>query len=160
MRTSFLYTAILLLLVSGCAKKESIDPCSYDPCGVVAPASEIQSVQSYLSSNSLTAIQHCSGAFYIIDVPGAGSSPTICSYINTKYTGRLTDATVFDQGTFQQPLQLGALIRGWANTLPLIKTGGKMRLFLPPSLGYGNRPAGSIPANSILIFDIELTTVQ
>ncbi len=160
MRKSFLYTALLLLLISGCAKKESIDPCTYDPCAVVAPAPEIQSLQSYLASNSITAVQHCSGAFYVIDAPGAGLSPTICSYINTKYVGRLTDGTVFDQGTFPQPLQLGALIRGWANTLPLIKTGGKMRLFLPPSLGYGNRTAGSIPPNSILIFDIELTVVQ
>lgn len=148
------------LLVLGCVKKDTANVCSYDPCSVVAPASEIQSVQSYLTANGLTATQHCSGAFYIIDAPGTGAMPGICSFINTNYVGKLTNGNIFDQGTFREPIQLGGLVRGWANTLPLLKTGGKMRLFLPPTLGYGSNAAGTIPANSILIFDIELTLVQ
>jgi FKBP-type peptidyl-prolyl cis-trans isomerase FkpA len=144
----------------GCLKKEGTDVCSYDACSVVAPSSEIQAVQSYLTANGLTAQQHCSGAFYIIDAPGTGVSPGICSYVNTNYVGKLTDGTVFDQGSFPRPYQLGSLVRGWANTLPLLKTGGKMRLFVPPTLGYGNRQSGTIPPNSILVFDIELTSVQ
>lgn len=160
MRQILIYTGILLFFISGCTKKETIDPCKYDACAVVAPASELQAVQSYLTSKGLTAIQHCSGAFYIIDVAGTGAAPGICSFVNTNYVGKLTDGTIFDQGTFQQPIQLGGLIRGWANTLPLIKQGGKMRLFLPPTLGYGNRAVGNIPANSILVFDLELILVQ
>jgi FKBP-type peptidyl-prolyl cis-trans isomerase FkpA len=80
--------------------------------------------------------------------------------INVNYTGRLTNGTVFDQGTFPQPYKLYDLIRGWTSTLPLIKQGGRMRLFIPPSLGYGARAIGSIPANSILVFDVELTFVN
>ncbi len=157
---TFLYSAVFVLLFLGCDKKDAIDPCSYDPCKVVAPAAQIQSVKDYLIANGITAVQHCSGAFYVIDVQGTGAAPGICSYVNANYTGKLTNGTVFDQGTFQEPLQLASLIMGWANTLPQLQKGGKMRMFLPPSLGYGAQTVGTIPANSILIFDIELTFVQ
>jgi FKBP-type peptidyl-prolyl cis-trans isomerase FkpA len=55
---------------------------------------------------------------------------------------------------------LGQLIVGWQKGLPLISSGGKITLYIPPSLGYGSAAAGSIPANSILIFDIELISVS
>ncbi|HEY0057714.1 MAG TPA: FKBP-type peptidyl-prolyl cis-trans isomerase [Flavisolibacter sp.] len=164
MRKLLLCSIVFVLLAGGCAKDEQECRADYDPCSFVAPASEIQAVQSYLAANNLTAVQHCSGVFYIIDAPGTGAAPDICSMINTNYVGKLTNGQVFDSGTFQENIQLGGLIRGWVNTLPLIKKGGKIRMFIPPSLGYGNRevgtPPNTIPANSILIFDIELTVVQ
>jgi FKBP-type peptidyl-prolyl cis-trans isomerase FkpA len=146
-------------MASGCVKKDRVDPCNYDPCSFVAPASEIAAVQSYLASKNLTAVQHCSGVFYIIDAPGTGAAPSVCSTITANYIGTLTNGTEFERGSLPRT-QLGGLIRGWANTLPLIKAGGKIRMFIPPSLGYGNRANGTIPANSILIFEIDLITVQ
>lgn len=161
MRELLLCFLVVVICVTGCSKKkEVLDPCTYDPCATVAPATEIQSVQTYLTSKGLTATQHCSGVFYIIDAPGSGAAPNVCSYINTNYVGRLTNGNGFDSGMFRAPIQLGGLIRGWANTLPLIKQGGRIRMFLPPSMGYGNQAAGTIPPNSILIFDVELTFVQ
>jgi FKBP-type peptidyl-prolyl cis-trans isomerase FkpA len=150
---------LMLFIFTGCLKSPSHE-CNYNACAVVAPASEIQAVQNYLSAHSITAVQHCSGVFYVIESQGTGVAPTACSFINANYTGKLTDGTVFDQGSFQQPYQLTGLIRGWTNTLPLINRGGKIHLYVPPTLGYGSQPVGSIPANSILIFDIELTSVQ
>jgi FKBP-type peptidyl-prolyl cis-trans isomerase FkpA len=160
MLKSVVYAFLFVVLAGGCMKNDTVDPCNYDPCSLVAPASEIAAVQSYLATNNLTAVQHCSGVFYIIDAPGTGAAPDICSMVNTNYVGKLTNGNVFDQGSFQRPIQLGGLIRGWANTLPLIKQGGKIRMFVPPSLGYGSQAAGSIPPNSILLFDVELTVVQ
>jgi FKBP-type peptidyl-prolyl cis-trans isomerase FkpA len=150
---------LVLFTFPSCLKSPNTD-CKYDACATVAPASEIQAVQSYLTAHSITAIQHCSGVFYVIDSVGTGAQPTPCSYINATYTGSLTDGTVFDQGSFQQPYQLTGLIKGWTNTIPLIKKGGRIHIYVPPSLGYGNQPSGSIPANSILIFDIDLSFVQ
>lgn len=159
---SLLFAVIVIVSLSGCLKgsEGTEQNCNYDPCSFVAPTTEITSVQTYLTDNNITATQHCSGAFYIIDAAGTGAIPNICSFINASYVGKLTNGTVFDQGAFQQPLQLRQLIRGWINTIPLIKQGGKIRLYLPPSLGYGSQANGSIPANSILIFDLELTFVQ
>jgi FKBP-type peptidyl-prolyl cis-trans isomerase FkpA len=98
--------------------------------------------------------------FYIIQSAGTGTKPTACSYINANYTGKLTNGYVFDQGSFPQPYQLTGLIRGWTNTIPLIQNGGRIHLYIPPSLGYGNATVSSIPPNSILIFDVQLTSVQ
>ncbi len=154
------YLSIVIFSITGCLKNDGDDACEYDQCASVAPASEIQEVQNYLTTQGITAVKHCSGVFYKIESPGSGSSPNVCSAINAKYKGQLTNGTIFDQGEFPRPLQLGSLIKGWVNTLPLIKQGGKIHLYIPPALGYGNQAVGSIPPNSILIFDIELTFVQ
>jgi len=72
----------------------------------------------------------------------------------------LIDGTTFDQtGSSAVTFQLGQLISGWQLGLPLIKPGGKIKLYLPPTLGYGSRTVGSIPANSILIFEISLVAI-
>ena len=54
---------------------------------------------------------------------------------------------------------LNGVIPGWTDGIPLIKQGGRIHLYIPPSLGYGNRAVESIPANSILLFDVTLDTV-
>jgi FKBP-type peptidyl-prolyl cis-trans isomerase FkpA len=73
----------------------------------------------------------------------------------------LTNETVFD-GTSSTPARftLNQLISGWQLGVPLIKKGGRLILYLPPSLAYGSRASGPIPANSVLIFEITLVDFQ
>lgn len=149
---------VLAVLFFACNKKDN--SCDYNSCAYVAPASEIQAVQTYLTNNAIVATQHCSGVFYKIETTGSGKNPTPCSGIYVKYKGMLTNGSVFDQQTSAVSFNLGSLITGWRNALPLISAGGRMILYVPPSLGYGNQTVGSIPANSILIFEIDLVTVQ
>jgi FKBP-type peptidyl-prolyl cis-trans isomerase FkpA len=149
---------LLLCAVSffGCVKNNNT--CTFNSCAVVAPQSEIQAVQAYLSANNITtAIQHCSGLYYEIITPGTGKSVDACGSVNTTYVGKLTNGSQFDANTAS--FGLGDVILGWQIGVPLIKEGGKIRLYVPPTLGYGNRAAGTIPPNSILIFDITLNTV-
>lgn len=163
---STLFCFLVLLSFTGCIKDQSESLCQYDPCAVKAPEAEIAAVQKYLTDNEITATQHCSGLFYTIANAGTGSSPGLCSYISVRYKGMLTNGTVFDEQTSPFLFQLGELITGWKNGLMLLKPSGKMRLYVPPSLGYGSRDITSregvviIPANSVLVFDIELVTVQ
>lgn len=153
----FAFGFFIVVFFSGCLKKKE-STCNYDACFDKAPASEIQAVQDYLTSQGITnAQQHCSGMFYVIDSAGSGKQPTACSAVDVNYTGKLTDGTVFDQGRYQN--YLGSVIEGWANGVPLIKEGGVIHLYIPPSLGYGSQANGTIPANSILIFDITLSSV-
>ena len=168
MLKKFVLGLIIMGSFTGCFKKNNDtnnNTCNYDPCSFKAPASEIEAVQAYLTDNSITATAHCSGLYYIIDQPGSGDSVTACGAIKASYVGKLTNGNTFDQGSFEQFYPLGNLIRAWANAIPLIKQGGKIRLFVPPSLGYANQAVKDrdgnvvIPANSILVFEVTLTDI-
>jgi FKBP-type peptidyl-prolyl cis-trans isomerase len=85
--------------------------------------------------------------------------PDLNSVVKVYYTGKLVDGTVFDERQSPEqplPFPLVNLIDGWQEGIPYIGKGGKEKLLVPSHLGYGSRTQGSIPANSVLIFDIEL----
>jgi FKBP-type peptidyl-prolyl cis-trans isomerase FkpA len=156
---------LLIVLISGtsCYKdKVNNTTCNYDPCATKAPATEITQLETYLSGAGVTnAIKHCSGMYYQIMTSGTDKTPTTCSFVSVNYKGTLTNGKVFDQTTGTPvSFNLISLIEGWKKGIPLIKKGGKIMLYIPPSLGYGSTVVGSIPANSILIFEIELVDVQ
>lgn len=142
-------------LMAGCKKVK----CGYDECAIKAPQSEVQAVQNYLASQNITnAIQHCSGLYYVIDTLGTGQYPNACAAVGARYIGKLTNGAIFDQG--QTSFSLREVITGWRNGIPLVRAGGKIRLFIPPSLAYGSQQVGTIPPNSILIFEVGLDVVQ
>lgn len=100
-----------------------------------------------------------SGLLYKIEKAGEGDSPKATDTVKVHYKGTLTDGTVFDSSyERKEPIefQLNQLIPGWIEAIPMLKKGGKMEIVLPPQLGYGDRQAGKIPANSTLVFEIEL----
>jgi len=85
------------------------------------------------------------------------------------YTGRLTDGTVFDSNVdpkfnhvepFKFTLGAGQVIKGWDEGLLGMKIGEKKTLTIPPEKGYGDRAVSTIPANSTLIFDVELVGIE
>lgn len=100
------------------------------------------------------------------DVVGTGAEAQLGNSITVKYTGMLTDQTVFDstekQGGTPATFKLveGGLIKGWTDGIPGMKVGGKRRLVIPSALGYGERGTQGIPGNATLIFDIELLDVK
>lgn len=155
-----------LLIASLCFLACSKKKCGYQDDGVVAPVTEQQAVKQYLDSMGITAVLHPRGFYYRIVAEGTGATPGECSQIKVAYTGQLTNGTVFDQQT-SFVTQLTNLIDGWQQGVPLIKKGGEIDLYIPPSLGYGGQSEKDattgdivIPAYSILIFDIKLLDVQ
>ena len=154
-----------MILLSSCSKNTD-DMCSYDACAFAAPASEVTLLEAYLASATITATKHCSGMYYTIDAAGTGAAATICSTVSVKYKGQLTTGAVFDESTTPVSFQLNGLIEAWKKGIPLIKAGGKIKLYCPPSLAYGSQVIRDpvtgdtvIPPNSILIFEVELTSV-
>ncbi|GEM_PF-1511200 len=98
---------------------------------------------------------------------GTGSEAKAGDIISVNYIGSLANGTVFDASakhggpaTFQ--IGVGQLIKGWDIGIPGMKVGGKRKLIVPPSLGYGSQNVGNgaIPPNSTLIFEVELLAVQ
>jgi len=120
---------------------------------------------AYLAENGKRegVISTDSGLQYEVVEEGQGNSPTAEDRVVTHYNGTLIDGSVFDSSVERgQPAEfvLNQVIPGWTEALQLMKEGGKMRIYLPPDLAYGSvSPGPGIPANSVLIFDIELIDV-
>lgn len=156
----------LIILISFCAvlgscKKSDPNNCNFTTSNVVVPASEMATLQAYVATRLTLPVLHPGGFYYEIMAAGTGTAiPAICSNVKVKYAGYLTNGTKFDEELTGITFKLGQLIVGWQRGLPLIKKGGSITLFLPPSLGYGSSAVGSIPANSILIFTIELLDLE
>ena len=123
--------------------------------------SEQAAIINYAAAQGNSATAHSSGLYYQITSPGSGPSPTSGSKIFIKYTGKLLNGTIFDQQTTASvSYGLSGMIQGFQIGLPLIQKGGTIKLIVPSSLGYGCNGFGSVPGNSILYFEIELTDVQ
>jgi FKBP-type peptidyl-prolyl cis-trans isomerase FkpA len=166
MKKILLVSLVAVIVAQSCLKGNDTpayqcDPNTYDSCALKASASEITDVENYLTSNNITgAVKHCSGLYYKITDSGTGVKPTVCSVITVRYTGKLTNGNIFDQASSPVSFNLSQVIRGWINGLPYLKKGGSMTLYIPPALGYGNQQVGTIPPNSMLIFDVNLVDVQ
>ena len=115
-------------------------------------------IQDYLDKNNLVAQKTDDGLYYIIEIPGNDTKPKVNSDIWVKYKGALVDGTVFDENEDFET-NLSNVIAGWRRGMVLFGEGGKGKLLIPPSLGYGDQQVGSIPPNSVLIFDVELLEV-
>gem|GEM_PF-6272608 len=101
-----------------------------------------------------------SGLQYEVLTEGTGEKPKATDKVKCHYHGTLIDGTIFDSSVQRgQPatFPLNMVIKGWTEALQLMPVGSKYRLFLHPSLAYGERQTGAvIGPNSTLIFDVEL----
>lgn len=120
-------------------------------------------IQEYLSKNNLKAEKTAEGVYYIITGKGDGKTPTIDDRVKCHYKGYLLDGSEFDSSySRNQPatFPLKGVVKGWQIGIPKIEKGGKATLLIPSTLGYGSRAIGAkIPANSVLLFDVELLEI-
>lgn len=166
MKNIFFAILTMGVFIAGCSKSD--DKCNYLDSTLIAPSTETTAVQTYLTDNGITASQLPSGLFYSVTTQGTGQGiVNLCSKITVNYKGRLTNGTTFDSTASGTPatFQLGMVITGWQKGVPLISKGGKITLYIPPTLGYGatdvknNAGVIVVPKNSILIFEIELLDI-
>jgi FKBP-type peptidyl-prolyl cis-trans isomerase len=101
------------------------------------------------------------------EVVGTGSTAEAGDSVTVNYVGALTNGTVFDASAnhgssgFTFTLGAGQVIKGWDLGVAGMKVGGKRKLVIPASLAYGDQAIGNvIPANSTLVFEVELTNVK
>lgn len=149
MKKYFLLLTLITVAITSCKKSSSFDPAQQ-------AAKDDAAIKAYITANNIVAIKDPSGLYYSVITPGTGAYPTASSTVNVNYTGKLLDGTVFAP-TANLVQSLSALIPGWQVGIPHINTGGRILLLIPSALGYGNNsPGASIPANSVLIFTIDL----
>lgn len=104
-----------------------------------------------------------SGLLYKVDKEGTGDAPKDSDTVVVNYKGTLIDGKEFDNSyTRGEPLsfRLDGVIPGWTEGLKHVKKGGKIKLVIPPELAYGKAGVPGIPANSTLVFDVELLDIK
>ena len=111
--------------------------------------------------------QTMSNGLVIEDIKiGDGQEVEKFNIVTVNYTGLLENGTKFDSSLnpgrtpFRFTVGAGQVIKGWDEGLMGMKVGGKRKLTIPPELGYGSRDNGPIPANSTLIFEIDLLGIE
>ncbi len=131
-----------------------------------AIAKEDKTILEYLTKNNLKGTKTASGLYYVQTTPGTGAKAEAGKKVSVHYTGKLLNGTKFDSSVdrgqpFEFGLGAGQVIRGWDEGIALMSVGEKGTLVIPSGLGYGAQGAGgSIPPNSILIFDVELLGIK
>jgi hypothetical protein len=119
-----------------------------------------------VSTSPGTEITIPSGLRYVDEVIGTGETPRAGQTVTVHYTGTFADGTKFESSRdrnepMSRPVGVGLLIKGWDEGIMSMKVGGRRKLIVPPSLGYG--ASGSppiIPPNATLHFDVELLGVK
>ena len=105
-------------------------------------------------------LQTASGLGYSMLKVGTGGHPRSTDKVSVKYKGMLAaDGTTFDRSD-RADFSISDVIPGFSEGLKLVKAGGRIRLCIPPALGYGPGGAGSIPPNADLVFDVDLLEIK
>jgi len=161
---------VILIIAGGAIILSSKKPVNNQPLATSTPAGTIEATAEPVATNSANPTAMQTDKLIIQDeVTGTGSEAVAGKSVTVNYTGTLTDGTVFDSSTdpkfshvqpFTFNLGAGDVIQGWDQGVAGMKVGGKRKLTIPASLGYGAQAVGSIPANSTLIFEVELLKVE
>jgi FKBP-type peptidyl-prolyl cis-trans isomerase FkpA len=123
----------------------------------------------FFSDNKIKATGTQSGLYYVITKKGTGDNAKAGQKVSMKYMGTFLDGKKFDANVdaafncvkpFTFTLGVGQVIRGWDEGVQLLSPGTRATLYIPSGLGYGARATGPIPPNSILVFDVELVSVD
>ncbi|AUI87141.1 FKBP-type peptidyl-prolyl cis-trans isomerase FkpA [Vibrio azureus] len=104
-----------------------------------------------------------SGLLYQVITPASGDKPQETDTVQVHYKGTLTDGTQFDSSYDRgEPatFPLNRVIPGWTEGVQLMPVGSKFKFVIPPELAYGEQDTPSIPANSTLVFEVELLKIE
>lgn len=152
------YIAILLLVTTmiSCGSDDKTTPLE----AIDYTAINEEEINAYLTANELESQTTASGLHYIIENQGDGAKPSASSNVTVAYRGYFLNGTVFDQSTDGLSIGLDQVIAGWTEGIPLFNEGGNGVLLIPSHLAYGSFDFNGIPGGSVLVFDIELISVN
>ena len=132
--------------------------------GMAAAAAAQSSVPEDVAAPPADAERTPSGLASKVVQAGTGSQyPSATSQVTVHYSGWLTSGSMFDSSVTRgmpATFPLDGVIRGWTEGLQLMVVGEKRRFWIPAELGYGSRARPGIPADSMLVFDVELLGIR
>ena len=120
-----------------------------------------EDIVEYIAKEGLNATKTESGLYYIIENEGTGAHPTSESKVTVAYTGYFLNGTKFDEsGAAGTSFNLDEVIDGWKEGMTYFKEGGSGTLIIPAHLGYGSYNYNIVPGGSVLIFEVELKSIN
>lgn len=151
--------AILAALVAACGAKDAPPPAPEGPLPI-----EQTTFAADLGVDLAAATKSATGLYVRDLAEGDGPIVTSGQAVQVYYDGRLPDGTRFDATVPGSPFTFvvgqGRVIAGWDEGVAGMRVGGRRQLIIPPALGYGARAMGPIPANSILVFTVEVVDAR
>lgn len=160
---------LFILLVTGLVSCLNLDP----PCSrtinqnllnlldTARLNSDGRTIDAWLAARNITAIKDGTGLRYRIIQQGTGEVPCLGDVVNVDYVGSLlSNGSVFDSSSSPVDLPLANLILGWQIGFLKLQKGARAIFYIPSSLAYGAQERTGIPANSILIFDIDFYDIK
>ncbi|MFD0766365.1 FKBP-type peptidyl-prolyl cis-trans isomerase [Mucilaginibacter lutimaris] len=154
MKKTILILSLFIAAFASCKKDDKTDN------GAQAAKDEA-AIQAYLTANpNIKATKDANGIYYQIITEGTGKGVNSTSIISVNYVGKLLNGTQFDARTGYAADMQGGIIQGWKYGLTHASAGSRILLIIPSALGYGTSPTGSIPANSVLVFTVDVLSVQ
>ena len=142
----FIVTLITITAIS-CSKDEVIP--------------EETQIENYVVANKLVVTEKtASGLRYIRTSVGVGSALKAGQAVIVSYSGRLLNDKIFDSGKYPFKLGIGEAVGGFDEGISKMKVGEKATIIFPSKLGYGSTSKTGIPANSPLIFDVQVLSAN
>jgi peptidylprolyl isomerase len=130
-------------------------------------ANEIQEedIQKYIKENNLQMTRTPTGLYYMFPLKSFANRVKPGDEVLVHYTGYFLDGKIFDSSiprnqAFAFTVGSGAVIKGWDEALQMMSLGDKIKIILPYQLAYGASGSSTIPANTPLVFDIELLEIR
>lgn len=126
---------------------------------VVSAVALARQGEDFLARNARASgvVTTASGLQYkVLEKGKGGPHPTDADVALVNYEGKLLDGTTFDKSQQPTPMPVTGVVPGFSEALKLMPKGAKYRFWIKPSLGYGDKATGPIPANSTLVFDVDL----
>ncbi len=154
------FALVFLASCSSTSEEDNSSP-NQEELAELYKAQNDKEIQDYIAANNLNAQKSNTGLYYVINDPGTGKQPTSTNDVTVVYKGYLTNGDVFDESASAgASFNLSNLILGWREGLTYFKEGGNGILLIPSHLAYGNNGIGSIPGGAVIIFDIDLISVN
>jgi FKBP-type peptidyl-prolyl cis-trans isomerase len=145
--------SLFLITFASCKKAATFD-------AAAQAAKDETAIQAYLAANpNISATKDANGVYYQVLTEGTGANPTSSNIVTVNYIGKLLNGSQFDAGTGFRTY-LTSVIKGWTYGVPHVKAGGRILLIIPSALAYGNPGQGSIPPNTVLVFTIDLLSIN
>lgn len=164
--------ALALVVVAVFFIFPGLSPFGQPPPQTTAPVTDTSTTTQTISTTTTTTMPNDTTSATQLqmtdEIVGTGAVAAVGDTVTVNYVGAFTNGTIFDASAnhpqtangFTFPLGAGQVIKGWDEGVVGMKVGGKRKLIIPASLGYGPNDYGSIPGNSTLVFEVELLKVQ